>query len=78
MAARRWAENVKLEALAYEARLSPFHLHRLFSAVVSALERWMEANGHTPAGSPWESYLTDPAEHADPSEWRTEVFWPIR
>jgi AraC family transcriptional regulator len=44
----------------------------------SALERWMEANGHTPAGSPWESYLTDPAEHADPAEWRTEVFWPIR
>lgn len=44
----------------------------------SALERWMSENGHAPAASPWESYLTDPAEHADPAEWRTEVFWPMR
>jgi AraC family transcriptional regulator len=44
----------------------------------TALERWMSANGVAPAGAPWESYLTDPAEHADPASWKTEIFWPIR
>jgi AraC family transcriptional regulator len=44
----------------------------------SALERWMSEKGVSPAGAPWESYLTDPAEHADPAEWKTEIFWPIR
>ena len=44
----------------------------------TALERWMEENGAEPAGEPWESYLTDPGEHPDPKNWRTEVVWPIR
>jgi AraC family transcriptional regulator len=43
----------------------------------AALERWMEANGLQPAGAPWESYVTDPADHADPGDWRTEVYWPV-
>jgi hypothetical protein len=25
----------------------------------AAMERWMEANGYRPSGSPWESYVTD-------------------
>jgi AraC family transcriptional regulator len=44
----------------------------------AALERWIEQNGHTTAGAPWESYITDPTEHPDPADWRTEVYWPIR
>jgi AraC family transcriptional regulator len=43
----------------------------------AAMERWMEANGVRPGGAPWESYITDPAEHPDPADWRTEVYWPI-
>jgi AraC family transcriptional regulator len=43
----------------------------------AALEHWMETEGLKPAGAPWESYVTDPAEHPDPKDWRTEVFWPI-
>jgi AraC family transcriptional regulator len=43
-----------------------------------AIEAWMEANGRSPAGAPWESYVTDPAEHPDPKDWRTEVSWPLR
>jgi hypothetical protein len=31
----------------------------------------------TPSGAPWESYLTDPGQHPDPKDWKTEVFWPI-
>jgi effector-binding domain-containing protein len=40
-------------------------------------ERWMEAQGFRAAGAPWEAYLTDPAEHPDPADWRTEICWPI-
>ena len=44
----------------------------------AALESWMESNAIEPAGPPWESYITDPAEHPDPKDWRTDVSWPIR
>jgi len=43
----------------------------------AAAERWMEDNRLRPAGAPWEWYVTDPAEHPDPADWRTEVFWPV-
>ena len=47
------------------------------SDTYAAMERWMEEHGCRPNGGPWESYVTDPAEHPDPAEWRTEVYWPI-
>jgi AraC family transcriptional regulator len=43
----------------------------------AAIERWMQEQGVRPGGAPWESYITDPAEHPDPSNWRTDVYWPI-
>jgi AraC family transcriptional regulator len=43
----------------------------------AAAERWMDEHGLGPIAAPWESYLTDPAEHPDPADWRTEVFWPV-
>jgi len=43
----------------------------------AAMERWMQQQGVRAAGAPWESYITDPAEHPDPVNWRTDVFWPI-
>jgi AraC family transcriptional regulator len=43
----------------------------------AAIERWMQLQGVRAGGSPWESYITDPAEHPDPANWRTDVFWPI-
>jgi effector-binding domain-containing protein len=42
-----------------------------------AIERWIEAQGYRAGGAPWESYVTDPAEHPDPADWRTEVYWPL-
>jgi AraC family transcriptional regulator len=42
-----------------------------------AVERWMDVNGVQPGGAPWESYITDPAEHPDPADWRTEIYWPL-
>ncbi|HTW73930.1 MAG TPA: GyrI-like domain-containing protein [Steroidobacteraceae bacterium] len=43
----------------------------------AAIEKWIEDHGRHIAGAPWESYVTDPAQHPDPADWRTEVYWPI-
>jgi effector-binding domain-containing protein len=43
----------------------------------AALEVWIEENGFAASGAPWESYVTDPAAHPDPQNWRTDIFWPI-
>ena len=43
----------------------------------AALERWIESNGFRTGGAAWESYITDPADHPDPADWRTEVYWPL-
>jgi effector-binding domain-containing protein len=43
----------------------------------AALEVWIEEHGFAASGAPWESYVTDPAEHPDPQNWRTDIFWPI-
>ena len=43
----------------------------------AAIEKWMEANGVRQGGHPWESYVTDPAQHPDPADWKTEVYWPL-
>jgi AraC family transcriptional regulator len=49
------------------------------SETYAALERWIEANGFRihAAQAPWESYVTDPADHPDPADWRTHVYWPL-
>jgi AraC family transcriptional regulator len=47
------------------------------SDTYAEMERWMEKNGLKPGGAPWESYITDPAEHPDPANWRTEISWPL-
>jgi AraC family transcriptional regulator len=44
----------------------------------AALEQWIETQGLTPAGAPWEHYVTDPAEHPDPQDWKTDIYWPVR
>jgi AraC family transcriptional regulator len=43
----------------------------------AAIERWLEDNGYRAGGAPWESYITDPAEHPNPADWRTRVCWPL-
>jgi AraC family transcriptional regulator len=44
----------------------------------AALEQWMAGQGLAAASAPWEVYVTDPADHADPADWRTEIFQPLR
>jgi AraC family transcriptional regulator len=43
----------------------------------AAIEQWIEGQGHKAGGAPWEVYLTDPGDHPDPKDWRTEVIWPL-
>ena len=52
-------------------------LYDQLSDTYVAMERWMDANGVRPGGAPWESYITDPADHPNPADWRTEVYWPL-
>jgi AraC family transcriptional regulator len=47
------------------------------AAAHGALERWIADNGYRAAGAPWESYLTDPGQYPDMTDWRTEIVWPI-
>jgi AraC family transcriptional regulator len=42
-----------------------------------AIETWIQDNGRTIAGPPWETYLTDPGERPDPETWETEIVQPI-
>lgn len=46
-------------------------------ATNAAVERWIEANGYGVGGPPWEWYVTDPGEHPNPADWKTEVYWPL-
>ena len=39
------------------------------------LQAWMEGRGRKPSVVMWEAYLDDP-QTTDPSQLRTEVFWP--
>jgi AraC family transcriptional regulator len=43
----------------------------------AAIEQWIDAQGFQRGGPPWESYVTDPAEHPNPQDWKTEVYWPL-
>lgn len=47
------------------------------SDAYAAIEGWMESHGRAARSAPWELYVTDPAEHPDPKDWRTEVYWPL-
>jgi len=42
-----------------------------------ALHQYMEANGLSLKGAPWENYVTDPGTELDTSKWLTEVFYLV-
>ncbi|MEE8443355.1 MAG: GyrI-like domain-containing protein [Dehalococcoidia bacterium] len=42
-----------------------------------ALEAWFKEHGREIAGVPWEIFWAGPVEVQDPSQWETEVLWPI-
>jgi AraC-like DNA-binding protein/effector-binding domain-containing protein len=44
----------------------------------AAVEEWIVANGFRQNGAPWEAYLNDPADHPNPQDWKTAVYWPFQ
>ncbi len=42
-----------------------------------ALQKWVREKGHGESGNFWESYLNNPDEVKDPSEYRTELNWIV-
>jgi AraC family transcriptional regulator len=60
---------------AFTTHLGPYDK---LSDAYAAAQEWIEAEGLTPAGPPWESYVTDPSEYPNPADWKTEVYWPVR
>ena len=44
----------------------------------AAVEEWIAANGFRQNGAPWEAYLNDPADHPNPQDWKTDVYWPFQ
>jgi effector-binding domain-containing protein len=47
-------------------------------AVHYAIEDYMNSNALEMAGSPWESYVTDPATEPDTLKWLTEIYYPVK
>jgi effector-binding domain-containing protein len=47
------------------------------SEAYTAVQAWIEANGRTPNGPPWEVYWVGPGDDPDSSTWNTEVGFPI-
>ncbi|CAM2064053.1 Helix-turn-helix domain-containing protein [Sulfidibacter corallicola] len=43
-----------------------------------AIQVWIAEHNEQADGAPWESYLTDPGEVPDPSEWLTEITYPLK
>ena len=44
----------------------------------AALQKWIETEGLSAGGPPWEIYITDPTEVENPEDWETEVYWPVQ
>ncbi|MBL4657988.1 MAG: SRPBCC family protein [Flavobacteriales bacterium] len=46
-------------------------------ATYFALEDYMEAEGHTVIGAPWEIYTVGPKDNPDTTAWVTEIYFPV-
>jgi effector-binding domain-containing protein len=47
------------------------------SETYERLERFIQEQGREMGGAPWESYVVEMSEVDDPSQLRTEIFWPV-
>lgn len=45
--------------------------------VYTAMQVWIEEQGYTMAGAPWEIYWTDPQDEPDSGRWKADVIWPL-
>ncbi|WP_326552859.1 helix-turn-helix domain-containing protein [Micromonospora sp. NBC_01813] len=70
-----------IEALTITAGRAVVAVHRgpydNLPATYQQIEKWIREQGLSPAGPPWETYLTDPGERPDPATWETEIVQPL-
>lgn len=71
--------DVRAEALpgGFVATTTHTGPYEMLNEAHAAVQQWIEAEGLTTAGAPWEVYTTDPADYPDPRDWKTEIFWPV-
>ena len=66
-----------IEALTIPAGQAAVAIHRgpyeTLSETYQAIEAWIQQEGRTVAGPPWETYLTDPRQEPDMSKWVTQL-----
>jgi effector-binding domain-containing protein len=46
--------------------------------IYAAMETWVEEQGYTLAGEPWEIYWTDQQAEPDTGRWKADVIWPLK
>ena len=46
-------------------------------ATHQAINIWINEQGLTPSGAPWNVYMTTPAMEPDTSRWQTAIFYPV-
>jgi AraC family transcriptional regulator len=51
--------------------------YETIAATHERIRAWIAGNGLVAAPGPWEVYITDPDEVADPADYLTEVVWPL-
>jgi AraC family transcriptional regulator len=61
-------------AVAMTTHVGPYEQ---LGAAHAAVQIWIEDNHGQPGGAPWELYVSDPANHPDPKDWKTEIYWPL-
>ncbi len=48
------------------------------AAAHEAAHKYIDANGLTITGAPWEEYITDPMMEKDTAKWQTDVYYPVK
>jgi effector-binding domain-containing protein len=48
------------------------------AVVYAAIEKYIHDKNLTIAGSPWETYLTDPDMEKDTLKWQTDIYFPVK
>ena len=56
--------------------MTPVWPYDQLKATWEGIMGWVQAEGLTPSGAPWEVYVDDPA-NVDASKLRTEIYVPV-
>jgi AraC family transcriptional regulator len=43
----------------------------------AAILRWIQERKLRVSGPHWEWYVTDPGQHPNPADWRTQIYYPL-